>query len=143
MEVIMATSTLLLGKEMAFQTISSTSSSIISRVTHLSDNHGSDCKQVFAQLDINFKLDIISEFIKINERGLMLNEITKRLVNYINKSILTIEEKMNVIEKMVKESNKKWFSRVFESNEFLMVFEELKTEVSILENRFSYLLKLK
>lgn len=142
METLVVASTILLGKEMAVQTIANTSNSIISKVTHLSDNYGDECKKIFSILDINFKLDIISYFIKTNESTLQLNDLSNKLVGYINKSILKIETNMHEIEKFIEDTNKGWFKGIYTSNEFIKIVDNLKMNVKILEERFEYLIKL-
>ena len=57
MEAIVAASSLLIGREVASQTVSGTSSSIITRLGHINDDYGTDCEKLFADLDIKFKMD--------------------------------------------------------------------------------------
>ena len=67
MEALVAVSGLILGKEMAVQTISSTTSSILSKINAITDNYDKGTIKLFEQLDIKFKLDIINRFIHISD----------------------------------------------------------------------------
>ena len=142
MSSLVAVSGLILGKEMAVQTISSTSSSILSRVKIISDNYECETRDLFNRLDIKFKLDIITKYIESIE---LSEHITNAPVNgcieYIKDIMLTIEHEITTLEKDIDEYNKRWVGNI-SSLKFKSQFTNVESHVSILEQRFNMLIKI-
>ena len=142
MSSLVAVSGLILGKEMAVQTISSTSSSILSRVKIISDNYECETRALFNRLDIKFKLDIITKYIESIE---LSEHITNAPVNgcieYIKEIMLTIEHEITTLEKEIEEYNKRWVGNI-SSSKFKTQFTNVESHVSILEQRFNMLIKI-
>ena len=142
MSSLVAVSGLILGKEMAVQTISSTSSSILSRVKIISDNYECETRELFNRLDIKFKLDIITKYIESIE---LSEHITNAPVNgcieYIKEIMLTIEHEITTLEKEIEEYNKRWVGNI-SSSKFKTQFTNVESHVSILEQRFNMLIKI-
>lgn len=144
METLVTASSLIIGKEVASQTISGTSNSIISRLGHINDNYGIECEKLFEDLDIKFKMEVISNFIK--NIKLKTYHISKESVNtcieYIKNILLEIEKEMVSIQELKQDYEKQWFGNAMSSTKFLESFNKIKKKVTILESRFDYLVKL-
>ena len=141
MEAIVAASSLLIGREVASRTISGTSSSIITRLGHINDDYGEDCKKLFAELDIEFKMDIISSYVD-RIQGDFICESVSKCVNYIKETLLEIEDEMKKLQEIKNEYTKQWFGNALSSTKFTNSFNLIKQKVSILDNRFTMLMKL-
>lgn len=141
MEAIVAASSLLIGREVASQTISGTSSSIITRLGHINDNYGADCEKLFADLDIKFKMDIISSYIN-RIHGDLICESVSKCVNYIKETLFEIEAEMKILEELKLEYDKQWFGNALSSSKFTDSFNNIKNKVAILDHRFNMLMKL-
>ena len=141
MEAIVTASSFLIGREVASQTISGTSSSIITRLGHINDDYGEDCKKLFAELDIKFKMDIISSYVD-RIHGDFICESVSKCVNYIKETLLEIEDEMKKLQLIKNEYTKQWFGNVLSSTKFTNSFNIIKQKVSILDNRFNMLMKL-
>ena len=141
MEAIVAASSLLIGREVASQTISGTSSSIIARLGHINDNYGTDCEKLFAELDIKFKMDIISSYINRIQGNLICESVSK-CVNYIKETLVEIEAEMKILEELKLEYDKQWFGNALSSSKFITSFNNIKNKVAILDHRFNMLMKL-
>lgn len=144
METLVTASSLLIGREVASQTISGTSNSIISRLGHINDNYGTECETLFEELDIKFKMEVISNFItKIHST---CSETTKEsidvCIDYIKNILFEIESEMKVIQELKKEYQKQWFGNAMSSTKFIESFNKIKKSVALLETRFDYLVKL-
>ena len=141
MEAIVAASSLLIGREVASQTISGTSSSIITRLGHINDDYGVDCEKLFEELDIKFKMDIISSYInRIN--GDFICESVSKCVNYIKETLVEIENEMKKLQEIKNDYDKQWFGNALSSNKFTTSFNIIKNKVVILDHRFNMLMKL-
>jgi len=141
MEAIVAASSLLIGREVASQTISGTSSSIITRLGHINDDYGVDCEKLFEELDIKFKMDIISSYInRIN--GDFICESVSKCVNYIKETLVEIENEMKKLQEIKNDYDKQWFGNALSSSKFTTSFNIIKNKVVILDHRFNMLMKL-
>ena len=141
MEAIVAASSLLIGREVASQTISGTSSSIITRLGHINDDYGVDCEKLFEELDIKFKMDIISSYInRIN--GDFICESVSKCVNYIKETLVEIENEMKKLQEIKNDYDKQWFGNALSSSKFTTSFNNIKNKVAILDHRFNMLMKL-
>jgi hypothetical protein len=141
MEAIVAASSLLIGREVASQTVSGTSSSIITRLGHINDDYGTDCEKLFADLDIKFKMDIISSYID-RIHGELICESVSKCVNYIKETLVEIEEEMKNLQAIKNDYDKQWFGNALSSSKFTTSFNSIKNKVSILDHRFNMLMKL-
>lgn len=141
MEAIVAASSLLIGREVASQTISGTSSSIITRLGHINDDYGTDCEKLFADLDIKFKMDIISSYID-RIHGELICESVSKCVNYIKETLVDIENEMKQLQEIKNDYDKQWFGNALSSSKFTNSFNIIKQKVHILDHRFNMLMKL-
>jgi hypothetical protein len=144
METLITASSLLIGKEMASQTINRTSNSIITSLGVITENYGTDCERLFADLDIKFKMEIITGYIsKINLSSLRITcEAVTKCIEYIKESLLHIEKEMDELQQLKADYNKQWFGNAFSSTKFTESFNKIKLKVYILDQRFDMLMKL-
>ena len=141
MEAIVAASSLLIGREVASQTISGTSSSIITRLGHINDDYGIDCEKLFADLDIKFKMDIISSYIN-RIHGEFICVSVSKCIDYIKETLVEIEDEMKKLQEIKNEYDKQWFGNALSSSKFISSFNIIKQKVTILDHRFNMLMKL-
>lgn len=142
MSSIVAVSSLIFGKEIAVQTISSTSSSIISTLKSISDNYDNETKELFIRLDIKFKLDIISKYIECIEFNKHLdNKSIDLCIDYIKEILIMIEKEVNTLEKEIEVYKKRWIGNL-SSSSFKTQFSNIESHVNILEQRFNTLIKI-
>lgn len=144
METLLTASSLLIGKEMASQTINKTSSSIITRLGIITEDYGTDCERLFADLDIKFKMEIITSYIsKINTNSLRITcEAVSKCIEYIKEVLLEIEKEMDKLQKLKSEYSAQWFGNAYSSSKFTESFNKIKLKVFILDGRFDMLMKL-
>ena len=144
METLITASSLLIGKEVASQTINRTSNSIITSLGVITENYGTDCERLFADLDIKFKMEIITGYIsKINFSSLRITcEAVTKCIEYIKESLLQIEKEMDELQQLKEDYNKQWFGNAFSSTKFTESFNKIKLKVYIIDQRFDMLMKL-
>lgn len=142
MSSIVAVSSLIFGKEIVVQTISSTSSSIISTIKTISDNYDNETKELFNRLDIKFKLEIITKYIESIEFNKHLdNKSIDLCVEYIKEILIMIENEVNNLEKEIEIYKKRWIGNL-SSGSFKTQFTNIESHVNILEQRFNTLIKI-
>lgn len=142
MSSIVAVSSLIFGKEIVVQTISSTSSSIISTIKTISDNYDNETKELFNRLDIKFKLEIITKYIESIEFNKHLdNKSIDLCVEYIKEILIMIENEVNTLEKEIEIYKNRWVKNL-SSGSFKTQFTNIESHVNILEQRFNTLIKI-
>lgn len=142
MSSIVAVSSLIFGKEIAVQTISSTSSSIISTLKSISDNYDDETKELFIRLDIKFKLEIITKYIEcIKFNNHIDNKSIDLCIDYIKEILIMIEKEVNTLEKEIEIYKKQWIGN-FSSSSFKTQFSNIESHVNILDQRFNTLIKI-
>ena len=83
-EPLIITSSLLFNKEVATQTISSTTKNIYSEIDKIMTNDNKEFHLILEKMDINTKLDVINTFIKeIEYSGKHFNETVNKALKYI------------------------------------------------------------
>lgn len=140
-EPLLISSSLLIGKEVMTQTITTSTKNIYSGIEKIMTNENTEFNQVLENLDINTKLDIINSFIKemANSHNL-LSETTRKSLKYIENILKIIEVEISNINLEIEEHKKKWFNRIRTSNCRTMI-NNLVNHVKILDNRFELLIK--
>ena len=136
MSSIVAVSSLIFGKEIAVQTISSTSSSIISTLKTISDNYDNETKELFIRLDIKSKYIESIEFNKYLD-----NKSIDLCIDYIKEILIMIEKEVNTLEKEIEIYKKRWIGNL-SSSSFKTQFSNIESHVSILDQRFNMLIKI-
>ena len=141
MEALVAVSGLILGKEMAVQTISSTTSSILSKINAITDNYDKGTIKLFEELDIKFKLDIINRFIQTKHQSDTYCEAVSECIEYIKEIMLKIESEIENLKKEIEQYKEKWLGNLSYSK-FQAEFTKIKFHVEILDKRFDMLIKI-
>ena len=140
-EPLLITSSLLIGKEVMTQTITTSTKNIYSGIEKIITNENTEFNLILDKLDINTKLDIITSFIKEMENSnKLLSETTSKALEYIEKILKIIELEISNINIEIIEHRKKWFNRIRSSNCREMI-NNLINHVKILDNRFELLIK--
>lgn len=141
MEALVAVSGLILGKEMAVQTISSTTSSILSKINAITDNYDKGTIKLFEELDIKFKLDIINRFIQTKHQSDTYCEAVSECIEYIKEIMIKIETEIENLKKEMELYKEKWLGNLSYSK-FQEEFTKIKFHIEILDTRFDMLVKI-
>ena len=141
-EPLLVTSSLLIGKEMFTQTITTTTKNIYNGIDKILLNDNVQFKKILDDLDITIKLDIIHTFIlELHNDNTLFNETVTKTFNYLEEILKTIEQEIENINNEIIKHNEKWFSRLRFSNCQTMLVK-LINHINILDNRFELLIKL-
>ena len=141
-EPILVTSSLLFGKEMFTQTITTTTKNIYNGIDKILLNDNVQFKKILDDLDITIKLDIIHTFIlELHNDNKLFNKTVTKTFNYLEEILKTIEQEIENINNEIIKHNEKWFSRLRFSNCQTMLVK-LINHINILDNRFELLIKL-
>ena len=140
-EPLLITSSLLIGKEVMTQTITTSTKNIYSGIEKIITNENTEFNQVLDKLDINTKLDIINSFIKEMEcSNKLFSDTTRKALKYIENILKIIEVEISNINLEIEDHKKKWFNRFRTSNCREMI-NNLVNHVKILDDRFELLIK--
>ncbi len=144
-EPLLVSSSLLIGKEVFTQTITTTTKNIYDGIDKILLNDNVQFKQLLDDLDINIKLDIIHTFIiDIHDNKIfneIFNETINKTFNYLEEILKLIEKEIENISNELEDHNKKWFYRIRRSNCQNMLNNLIK-HIKILDQRFELLIKL-
>ena len=141
MEPIILTSTLILGREMATQTITSSTRNILAGITHILDNSDIEFQNILNNFDITFKLEIIDNYIIELNNDNNLSETVKKCVDYISDSIKSIHNEIIKIKDLIDTNKGIWFKN-WRNSEIHTNVNNMKQHLKILENRFDYLIRI-
>ena len=140
-EPLLITSSLLIGKEVMTQTITTSTKNIYSGIEKIITNENTEFNQVLDKLDINTKLDIINSFIKeMESSNKLFSDTTRKALKYIENILKIIEVEISNINLEIEDHKKKWFNRFRTSNCREMI-NNLVNHVKILDDRFELLIK--
>ena len=141
-EPLLVSSSLLIGKEMFTQTITTTTKNIYNGIDKILLNDNVQFKKILDDLDITIKLDIIHTFIlELHNDTKLFNETVTKTFKYLEEILKTIEQEIENINNEIIKHNEKWFSRFRFSNCSNMLVK-LINHIKILDNRFELLIKL-
>jgi len=141
-EPLLVTSSLLIGKEMFTQTITTTTKNIYNGIDKILLNDNVQFKKILDDLDITIKLDIIHTFIlELHNDNTLFNETVTKTFNYLEEILKIIDHEIENINNEIIKHNQKWFSRLRFSNCPNMLVK-LINHINILDNRFELLIKL-
>jgi hypothetical protein len=141
-EPLLVTSSLLLGKEMFTQTITTTTNNIYSGIDKLLMNDNIEFKKICEELDINIKLDIINTFIiDIHNSDKIFNESINKTFKYLEEILKTIELEIENINNELLFYEQIWF-RKFRKCNYTIMINNLVKHVKLLDSRFELLIKL-
>ena len=139
---LLVSSSLLIGKEMFTQTITTTTKNIYNGIDKILLNDNVQFKKILDDLDITIKLDIIHTFIlELHNDTKLFNETVTKTFNYLEEILKIIEQEIENINNEIIKHNEKWFSRFRFSNCPNMLVK-LINHIKILDNRFELLIKL-
>lgn len=141
-EPLIFSSSLLLGKEIAAQTVTSTTKNIYNGIDKILLNDNVHFKKILDDLDINTKLDIIHTFIIDFHKDIKIfNETITKTLKYLENSLKTIEIEIENINNELEIHSTKWFNR-YRSSNCSELLNNLINHVKILDNRFELFIKL-
>ena len=141
-EPLLVSSSLLIGKEMFTQTITTTTKNIYNGIDKILLNDNLQFKELLEDLDITIKLDIINTFIlDIHSNNKIFNESVSKTFKYLEEILKTIELEIENINNDIIKHNEKWFSKFRVSNSSYML-QKLVKHIQILDDRFELLIKL-
>lgn len=141
-EPLLISSSLLFGKEVVTQTITSTTKNIYLGIDNILLNDNQQFKQILEDLDIKIKLDIISSFIdELHQTKKIFNEPINKTFKYLDDILKTIEKEIENINIEIKNHKNKWFHKLRSSNCSSMLGNLIKHK-KILDERFELLIKL-
>ena len=141
-EPILVSSSLLIGKEMFTQTITTTTKNIYNGIDKILLNDNLQFKDLLEDLDITIKLDIINTFIiDIHSNNKIFNKSVSKTFKYLEEILKIIELEIENINNEIIKQNEKWFSKFRFSNSSYML-QKLVKHIQILDNRFELLMKL-
>jgi len=150
-EPLLFTSTLLLGKEMFTQTITTTTNNIYSGIDKLLKNDNIEFKKICEDLDIHIKLDIINTFIidihnsdtnsSDTNSNTIFNETINKTFKYLEDILKTIELEIENINNAILFYEKLWFRQIRKCN-YTIIISNLVKHIKILDSRFELLIKL-
>ena len=142
LEPLIVSSSLLIGKEMFTQTITTTTKNIYNGIDRVLLNDNIQFKELLDELDINTKIDIINSFIiDIHKEHKIFNETLNKTFKYLETSLTTIDKEIKNIDEELVNHNNKWFSRMRSSN-YPTMLNNLIKHMKILDDRFNLLIKL-
>lgn len=142
LEPLIVSSSLLIGKEMFTQTITTTTKNIYNGIDKVLLNDNIQFKELLDTLDINTKLDIINSFIiDIHKEQKIFNDTLNKTFKYLENSLTTIDKEIINIDEELVNHNKKWFSRI-RSSKYPIMLNNLIKHMKILDERFNLLIKL-
>lgn len=141
-EPLLVSSSLLIGKEMFTQTITTTTKSIYNGIDKILLNDNVQFKKILDDLDITIKLDIIHTFIlELHNDTKLFNETVTKTFNYLEEILKIINQEIENINNEIIKHNEKWFSS-FRFSNCQNMLEKLINHIKILDNRFELLIKL-
>jgi hypothetical protein len=142
MEPILITSSVLFGKEVISQTITNTAKNLLYSVNDLLQNEHFIFKKILDDYDLNFKIEIITNYIE----GLSIEELDKpaikSCIKYLEEILVKIKKEVDNIKNEISVYNLLWFNR-FRTPTYKILILNLKNDITILSNRFDILTKIK
>ena len=142
MEPIIISSSVLLGKEVVSQTVNSTARNLLLSVNDLLENEQFIFKKILDEYDLNFKIDIITNYIHNLSEVQLKNSAIKACIKYLENILVKIKKEVDNINKEITEHNSLWFNR-FRTPNYKLLILNLKNDINILSERFDILTKIK
>jgi len=142
MEPILITSSVLLGKEVVSQTVNNTARNLLLSVNDLLENEQFIFKKILDEYDLNFKIEIITNYIHNLSEVQLKNSGIKTCIKYLENILIKIKQEVDNINKEITEHNSLWFNR-FRIPCYKQLIINLKNDINILSERFDILTKIK
>ena len=143
MEPLIIASSLLFGREVVSQTISSSTKNILTGVTSILDDEDFIFNKILNECDLISKVEIINSYVQeLHDDASDFNESTKIALKHIEDILKKIENEIEEIKKQIKEHQELWFHR-FRTPCYKSLLDNLLVHIRILDERFNLLIKIK
>ena len=142
-EPLLITSSLLFGKEIVNQTITSTTKNIYIGIDNLMSTDDESFKNLIEKLDITSKLNIIHKFIdeltSIDQTN--FSKTVELSLETLSEILKKIETEIEIINKEIIDHKNKWFYKLRTQNYKTMI-DNLVNHLDILDKRFNMLVRI-
>ena len=143
MEPLIIASSLLFGREVVSQTISSSTKNILTGVTSILDDEDFIFNKILNECDLISKVEIINSYVQeLHDDASDFNESTKIALKHIEDILKKIENEIEEIKKQIKEHQELWFHR-FRTPCYKSLLDNLLVHIRVLDERFNLLIKIK
>ena len=143
MEPLIIASSLLFGREVVSQTISSSTKNILTGVTSILDDEDFIFNKILNECDLISKVEIINSYVQeLHNDASDFNESTKIALKHIEDILKKIENEIEEIKKQIKEHQELWFHR-FRTPCYKSLLDNLLVHIRVLYERFNLLIKIK
>ena len=143
MEPLILASSLLFGREVVSQTISSSTKNILTGVSSILDDEDFIFNKILNECDLISKVEIINSYVQeLHDDASDFNESTKIALKHIEDILKKIENEIEEIKKQIKEHQELWFHR-FRTPCYKSLLDNLLVHIRVLDERFNLLIKIK
>ena len=143
MEPLIIASSLLFGREVVSQTISSSTKNILTGVTSILDDEDFIFNKILNECDLISKVEIINSYVQeLHNDASDFNESTKIALKHIEDILKKIENEIEEIKKQIKIHQELWFHR-FRTPCYKSLLDNLLVHIRVLDERFNLLIKIK
>ena len=143
MEPLIIASSLLFGREVVSQTISSSTKNILTGVTSILDDEDFIFNKILNECDLISKVEIINSYVQeLHNDASDFNDSTKIALKHIEDILKKIENEIEEIKKQIKEHQELWFHR-FRTPCYKSLLDNLLVHIRVLDERFNLLIKIK
>lgn len=143
MEPLILASSLLFGREVVSQTISSSTKNILTGVSSILDDEDFIFNKLINDCDLISKVEIINSYIQeLHDNASDFNESTKIALKHIEDILKKIENEIEEIKKQIVEHQQLWFHR-FRTPCYKSLLDNLLVHIKVLDERFNLLIKIK
>ena len=143
MEPLIIASSLLFGREVVSQTISSSTKNILTGVTSILDDEDFIFNKILNECDLISKVEIINSYVQeLHNDASDFNESTKIALKHIEDILKKIENEIEEIKKQIKQHQELWFHR-FRTPCYKSLLDNLLVHIRVLDERFNLLIKIK
>ena len=143
MEPLILASSLLFGREVVSQTISSSTKNILTGVSSILDDEDFIFNRILNECDLISKVEIINSYVQeLHDNASDFNESTKIALKHIEDILKKIENEIEEIKKQIKEHQELWFHR-FRTPCYKSLLDNLLVHIRVLDERFNLLIKIK
>ena len=143
MEPLIIASSLLFGREVVSQTISSSTKNILTGVTSILDDEDFVFNRILNECDLISKVEIINSYVQeLHNDASDFNESTKIALKHIEDILKKIENEIEEIKKQIKDHQELWFHK-FRTPSYKSLLDNLLIHIKVLDERFNLLIKIK
>ena len=143
MEPLILASSLLFGREVVSQTISSSTKNILTGVSSILDDGDFIFNRILNECDLISKVEIINSYVQeLHDNASDFNESTKIALKHIEDILKKIENEIEEIKKQIKQHQELWFHK-FRTPSYKSLLDNLLIHIKVLDERFNLLIKIK